>query len=187
MNFDTVLKKRCSIRKYSTAKVSLHEITKVAEASRFSPMAGNIHTVRLIIINEEKKKAELAEAAMQQYFIADAPYLIVICSDITQLSRSYKNQAEKYARQQAGAAIENMFLKATDLGLATCWVGAFDEKKVKTILNIPQNIHVEAILPIGRSTKKPRKAKKKPDLKMIAYFNKWGQGEIKPAKKPPAY
>jgi nitroreductase len=187
MNFDSVLRKRCSIRKYSTKKVSQNEIMKVVDASRFSPMAGNIPTVRLIIVDDEKKKAELAESALQQYFIADAPYILVVCSDITRLARSYKNQVEKYARQQAGAAIENMLLKIVDIGLASCWIGAFDEEKVKSILNIPVNIHVEALLPIGKPIKEKIRIKIKPGLKMITYFNKWGQREIKPQKKPPAY
>ncbi|MCK4721500.1 nitroreductase family protein, partial [bacterium] len=54
-------------------------------------------------------------------------YIIVVCSDITQLKRSYGSRAEMYGRQQAGAVIENILLKVTDLKLASCWVGAFDE------------------------------------------------------------
>lgn len=189
MTFDEILKKRHCTRKFSTKKIPLTEVIKVAEASRFSPMAGNIFTIKLIIVGEQEKKNEIAEAALQQYFLSDSSYIIVVCSDIANLSRSYENQAEKYARQQAGAAIENMFLKATDLRLACCWVGAFDEDKIKSILKIPDHIHVEALIPIGNQIKvkkKQIKSKTKPDLKQIVHFEKWGQREFKPIKKPEA-
>ena len=98
MSFDSILKKRASIRKYSSKKVSLKQVLEVAEAARYSPMAGNIFTVRIVVVNDEKKKNEISEAALKQYFIADASYVLVVCSEIDNLSRNYANQAEKYAR-----------------------------------------------------------------------------------------
>ncbi len=174
MDFDEVLKKRASIRKYSTKKVSFSNLVAVCEAARFSPMAGNIYTVRLIIVSDKKKKQELSEAALGQDFISDASYVIVVCSDLSNLRRSYGTKAEIYGRQQAGAAIENMLLKAADLKLGMCWVGAFDENAVKRILKIPDEIQVEALLPLSNPSGKTE-AKKKPDLKLITYFEKWGQ------------
>ena len=161
----------------------MQQALEVIEAARFSPMAGNIYTVRVILVQDEKKKAQISEAALQQYFIADASYVIVVCSEIEQLSRNYAHQAEKYARQQAGAAIENMLLKATDLGLASCWVGAFDEERVKAVLQVPEKVRVEAIIPLGNPTRKETQ-KRKPELKLITHFDKWGQREAKPERRP---
>lgn len=183
MDFDKVLKARHSVRKYSMKKVSFSDVVAVCEAACFAPMAGNIFTIRLIIVSDEKKKAELAEAALGQEFIAKAPYIIIICSDLQQVKRSYGSRAEIYARQQAGAAVENMFLKVMDLGLATCWVGAFDDNAVKRILQIPEQIQVEALLPIAYAFGK-EEAKKKLELKQILHFEKFGQRTEKPIKKP---
>ena len=185
MDFDKLLKKRCCIRRYSTKKVPFSKLIDVCEAARFTPMAGNIHTIKLIIVSNEKKKQELSEAALNQEFIAKAPYVIVVCSDLTQLERSYGTRAEIYGRQQAGAAIENMLLKATDLGLASCWVGAFDEDVVKRILQIPNSVKIEALLPIANPFGKTT-AKNKPPLKFMVYFEKWGLGTAKPQRKVPA-
>ncbi|MCL6500579.1 MAG: nitroreductase family protein [Candidatus Pacearchaeota archaeon] len=186
MEFDDVLKKRCSIRKYSTKKVSFSDIIKVCEASRYAPMAGNIHTLVLVIVSDKKKKIELGEAAVGQSFIADAPYIIVVCSNLGLVKRSYGTRGEIYARQQAGAAIENMLLKVIDLGLASCWIGAFDENLVKRILGIPDHdIQVEALLPIGNPTGK-NEPRKKMDLKLFTYYEKWGQRTEKPIIKPGA-
>ncbi len=188
MNFDDVISKRCSIRKYGTKKVSFNDVSKIIDVSRFAPCAGNIHTVRLVVVDDKDKKAELAEASLEQYFIADASYIIVVCSDTSHLARSYSEQADKYSRQQAGAAIENMLLKICELGLASCWIGAFDEEKVREALNIPNHIHVEALLPIAYCSNayKPTKSKK-PDAKFITFFDKWGKTVQKPPKKAPAY
>ncbi len=187
MNFDSILKKRSSIRKYSPKKISLAEVLKIAEAARYSPMAGNFPVLKIIIVGNQKKKSELAEAAAKQYFIADSSYIIVVCSEIKKLERSYEKRAEKYSKQQAGAAIQNMLLKTTELGLASCWIGAFDENAVRTVLNIPENVEVEALLPIGKEAKKikslKQKQRKKPELKSMTFFEKWGQTEFKPDKR----
>jgi len=185
MEFDELLKERKSVRNYSTKAVSFGDIVRVCEAARYSPMAGNIYTIRLIVVGNKETKAKLAGAALEQEFVADAPYVIVVCSDLANLARSYGARAEIYSRQQAGAAIENMLLKVTELGLATCWIGAFDDNAVKRILNIPEKIQVEAILPIANPLGKTTQ-KKKPELKQILYFEKWGQGTVKPIKKVPA-
>ncbi|MGB9707998.1 MAG: nitroreductase family protein [Candidatus Pacearchaeota archaeon] len=186
MYFDELLKERKCVRHYSSKPVRFDEIVAICEAARFSPMAGNIYTIKLIIVSDKETKAKLAEAALGQEFIKDAPYVLVVCSDLTNLTRSYGERGERvYSRQQAGAVIENMFLKAVELGVATCWVGAFEEKAVRRILKIPDKVQVEVILPIGIPAGKTA-TKKKPELKQIIYFEKWGQGTAKPVKRVPA-
>jgi len=169
MDFDKVLKKRTSVRRYSSKKVDVSSLTAVCEAARFIPVAGNIYTAKLIIVSDKKKKEEITEAALGQSFISDAPYVIVVCSDLSVLKKSY-------------GSIENMLLKITELELASCWVGAFDENAIKRILKIPDHIQIEAILPLANPFGK-EKAKKKPDLNMIVYFEKWGQRTAKPIRK----
>lgn len=184
MEFNEVLKERRSIRNFSVKGISLSQVIEICEAARYSPMAGNIYTIKLILVADKETKLKLADAALEQEFIADAPYILVVCSDLTNLLRSYGENAHIFSRQQAGAAIENIFLKVTELGLGTCWIGAFDEKAVKKILKIPDMIQVEALLPIAIPLSKPSE-KKKPDLKLILYFEKWKQSTAKPPKKVP--
>lgn len=176
-----MLEKRRSIRSYSIKKVAFKDIIAVCEAALSAPVAGNIYTIKLILVSDKKKKQELAEAAIDQEFIAEAHYVIAVCSDISQLLRSYSERGKTYARQQAGAAIENMLLKATSLGLACCWVGAFDENAVKRILGVPEEIQVEALLPIAYARGKA-KEKVRPDLKRVLNFERWGIKTTKPRK-----
>lgn len=176
-----MIKKRRSIRAYKTRKVPFSKIVKICEAARYAPMAGNIYTIRLIVVEDKEKKAKLAEASFHQDFIAEASHVIVVCSDLSLLKRSYGERAFIYGRQQAGAAIQNMLLKITELGLASCWIGAFDENAVKRILRIPESIQVEALLPVGFGREKPREIVK-PELKTILNFEFYG---LKVSKKEP--
>jgi len=142
------------------------------ELARLAPLAGNISTLRFILVQEQDKIQKLAEAS-QQSFIANTDCVVVVCSDPAQITRSYGEKAEKYARQQAGAAIENLLLKLTAQGLATCWVGAFYDDQVKSILGIPEDIEVEAIFPIGYEMPQKSKQRVKPDLTNIVYYDTW--------------
>ena len=80
-------------------------------------------------------------------------------------------------------AMEHLVLAAADLGLGTCWIGAFDEKKIKTILSIPDNIRIVALTPIGypaekqnfreKMTRKVIKSSKRKPLDEIVHYEKW--------------
>ncbi len=183
MDFDKLIKKRASIRRYSMKKVSASDLTAVCEAARFIPVAGNIYTIRLIVVSDKESKEKIAEACLGQEFVREASFLIVVCSDLSLLKRSYGSRAEIYGKQHAGAAIQNMLLKITDLELASCWIGAFDENAIKRILKIPEDIQVEAVLTLANPISE-EKPKKKPDLKHIIYFEKYGQKTANLEKKP---
>ena len=87
----------------------------------------------------------------------------------------YGERGEIYSHQQAGAAIQNMLLTATSLGIDSCWVGAFDEDMIKRVLGIQEYARPQAIIPIGYAAESP------PDpieytLENLMYLNKWKTG-----------
>jgi nitroreductase len=172
MDLDKAIKERHSVRNYKKdKKIDYRAIMDIIGAGNKAPLAGNTPCLKYLVVFDKKKIKELAESA-QQDFIADVDWVIVICSDKTMMTRSYYDRAERYARHQAGAIIENMLLKITDLGLASCWIGAFADNIVKRILSIPENIEVEAMIPIGYELGKG-KQKVKPDLDNMVFFNVW--------------
>lgn len=172
MELDKAIKERHSVRNYSSKAVKLVDVVTIINAGRFAPAAGNIPTVRFILVDDKEKKKKLADAALGQHFIATAQYVVVVCSDLKQMTRAYDDRGIIYARQQAGAAIQNMLLKAVDLGLASCWTGAFNDAAVKRILKIPKDVNVEALLPIGYSAGK-KVTRKKHELDKITHLNSW--------------
>lgn len=173
MEFDKVIKLRHSVRNFKKGKKpSYEEVISAIDCARQGPLAGNQPALKYILVTEKEKIKELASAS-QQDFIESVDYCIVVCSDKKFLKKSYYERGDVYARQEAGAAIVTILLKLTELGLASCWVGTFADEIVKRILKIPQEIDVEAILPVGYEIGKYEK-KFKPTLDSMMFFNGYG-------------
>ena len=172
MDLDKAIKERHNVRSFKkTKKIEYQKVIEAIDAASKAPLAGNITAVNFILVQDKEKIRALAVAA-QQDFLEQVDYIIVVCSDRKDLERNYYERGKSYAKQQAGAAIENMLLKITDLGLAACWVGAFSDQTVKRILDIPDEIDVEAMIPVGLELGQT-KQKPKPNLDRVLYYDKW--------------
>jgi hypothetical protein len=89
--------------------------------------------------------------------MAEAPIHIVVCSESPKAEQFYGIRGDRlYSIQNCAAAVENMLLATHAQGLASCWVGAFDEEMLKRTLGIPDDIRPQAILPIGYASESPR-------------------------------
>ena len=183
MDIDKAIKERHCVRNFKTTKKpSYREVIAAIEAATKAPLAGNIYSVKYVLV-QDKEKIKALSVAAQQDFIEDVDFVVVVCSDKKELERSYYARGEMYAKQQAGAAVENLFLKLTELGLSTCWIGAFSDDTVKRILRIPDNVDVEALLPIGYELGKG-KQQAKPDLDFVLFFDQWKNKFMKPRRMP---
>jgi nitroreductase len=161
-------------------KPDWRKIVRAIDATRFAPCAGGQFALKFILVSNEKKIAELAEAAQQDY-VGSAKYVVVAVSDDSKLVRSYGDRGVRYASLQAGAALENFWLALTEQGLVTAWVGYFYDEQVKSALGISDDMNVEAIFPIGKETKvKGSERRAKPDLDNVLYFEKWGNKKMVP-------
>ena len=150
MNVFEAIKTRRSIRVYANKNISKQHIDQLIEAARWAPSAGNTQPLELVVVKDGEIKRKLSEAALNQRFIEKAPVVIVICADITRSYRIYGNRGKNlYSIQDTAAATENILLAAQELGLATCWVGAFKENDVANAVEAPNNIIPLAIVPIG--------------------------------------
>jgi len=188
MDIDKVLKERHSARRFSTKKPKWQDIIEAIDAANTAPLAGNIYSLRYILIDDKEKIQQLAEASQQNFF-QNVDYVVAVCSDKTSVVKSYDERGEIYCRQQAGAAIENFLLKIVDLGLSSCWVGAFVDDEVKRILGLPyddENLQVEALLPVGYEMPGKAEQKRKPNLDNVLWFNKWKNKYMKEPRKPEA-
>lgn len=175
MQLESAIKKRKSVRKYSGKKPDWRKILQALDYFRFAPMAGNLCTMKCILI-DDKKKIKSIEEASQQKFVGDVDYIVVVVSDRGRVKKMYDHFDKGFGAQQAGAAIQNILLGLTEKGLATCWVGFFEESIVKRELGISDSLVVEAILPIGIESKVGLgKEKLKPSLDSLVFFNKWGK------------
>lgn len=189
MKLDKIIKNRHSVRKFKNKKADWRDVIECVDSMRFAPMAGGIFSLRIIIVEKKELIEKIAQSA-QQEFISNASYVVVICTDKKMSENAYEERAERYCRQQAGAAIENFLLKIEDKNLASCWVGAFDDNSLKRELSIPENIFVEAVLPVGIEHEKyyriRGKRKTKANMDSILFFNKYGNKKMRAPVKPEA-
>lgn len=184
MQLDKAIQSRKSVRRFHLdKKPDWRKIIRAIDAVRFAPTAGGLSGIRFIIVDDPKKIQALKDAC-QQDFVGTAKYIVVVTSEIVQLKRSYDDRAEMFARQQAGAAIQNFLLKLTEFELATCWVGYFDESQVRRAIAIPEDTLVEAMFPIGIETKEKTKSiPQKPELENIVRFNIWKNKFMEPKQR----
>jgi len=173
MQLDKAIQERKSVKRFKEKKPDWRDIIECIDSARYAPMAGNIFSMRFILIEDKDVIQKIADAA-QQDFVAQAKYVVVACSRPKQTVNAYGSQGKIYCRQQAGAAIQNFLLSIEQKGLATCWVGHFVERMIKQALQIPGDIDVEAVFPIGYQLDKKFTKKTKTDLDRALFFHKYG-------------
>jgi len=151
------IRNRRSIRAFTDETVAEKEIEKLIEVARWAPSAGNIQPWEFIIVRDSKIKQGLCKAALDQEFIKEASVVIVVCANPMRSAQGYGLRGiNLYCLQDTAAATQNILLAAYAMGLATCWVGAFDEEKAKEVLGVPEGVRPVAIVPVGHSAEKPR-------------------------------
>lgn len=169
------IRTRRSARSFLHLPVEWDKIGAILDAGRMAPCAGNLQNWQFLVVIDTEKRKKIAEASAQQYWIADAPIYIIICIKPEITEKYYGIRGERLYNVQNGAAVaQNMLLMAHALGLASCWIGAFDEEKVKRICLIPDRARPQIILPIGYSNEVvpiPPKL----TLENVTFLNKYGE------------
>lgn len=156
MEFMDVISKRRSVRKYKPDPVPEEDIEYILEAARLAPSWANSQCWKFIVVIDPEIKEELAKAGNS--WIAAAPVVIVACADP---SRPGTKGDQEYYMLDVGIAMEHLVLAATDRGLGTCWIGAFDEEAAKSALGVPENIRIVASTPLGYPDQEPGPRKRR--------------------------
>ena len=168
MDVQQAIKTRRSVRSYKAEPVPEEKLKKVLEAARLAPSAHNEQEWKFIVVKDAKRRKELAEAALGQSFIAQAPVVIVAVA--TDPEPVLSSGVPAYAVDLA-IAVEHMALQATEEKLGTCWIGAFNQEGVKNILKILGRCKVVALLPLGYPADKPRPKSRKSLEEIVSYEN----------------
>lgn len=178
--FDCIRTRR-SIRKYKDKQVPWDNIVTIMQAGKYAPSAGNLQNWKFIVIKDDDKRKAIAEASLQQWWMEKAPIYIAVCGEPEKAERFYGSRGRRlYMIQAIAAAIENMLLTAHSLGLGACWVGAFDEDKIRRLLSLPEQADVHAIITIGYPDEKPEMPTKF-RIEHMMFFEKWW-GRVDPPK-----
>lgn len=170
--FECVTTRR-SVRKYLDTPVEWDKVGTVLEAGRAAPSAGNLQNWRFVVVLDKDKRHQIADAALQQSWMKNAPLHIIVCSEPKKAEQFYGLRGERlYSVQNCAAAIQNMLLTAHSLGLGSCWVGAFDEEMLKRVLNIPEEVRPQAIITLGYSAEKA-KAPVRYRIEDVVFLETW--------------
>ncbi|RLF44033.1 MAG: nitroreductase family protein [Thermoplasmata archaeon] len=171
MELKEAIEKRASIRRYKSIPVGKEIVEKLLYYANLAPSAGNLQARDFIIVDDAEIKRELAKAAYNQNFIQEAPIIVVFCANLRRISPYGERGQRFYCLQDVAAAIQNFMLAAVDEGLATCWIGAFDDDSVAKILELPEWIKPVAIVPVGYAGEKSETSRM--DVKKLIHYNKW--------------
>jgi len=170
MNVFDAIRTRRSIRKYLNKPVEREKLSKILEAARLSPSAANRQPWRFIVVTDQKIKEELRAAYDEDWFVS-APVIIVGCALPSEAW--VRSDGEEYWKVDLAIAMQNLILEAWDLGLGTCWIGAFREDEVKRILGIPDEARVVALAPLGYPAEEKDPVTKRKPLEEIVSYNYW--------------
>lgn len=163
------IKKRRSVRRYRPDPIPEEILMRVMEAARYSPSGKNLQPWRFILVKDPSLKQRLVNASVGQSFIAEAPVIVVACGFPDRCYSRMGNYMKSWPIDVA-IAVEHLILQAQEEGLGTCWIGAFEENEVKPILNIPDEVRVLALTPLGYPDEDPLSRGRK-SLKEIVSFD----------------
>ncbi|MBC7081200.1 MAG: nitroreductase family protein [Thermoplasmatales archaeon] len=171
MELKEAIKNRRSIRKFSYKKFDIEKLINILYLANLAPSAGNLQAREFIIVDKKEIKEKIAEASYGQKFISSAPFVVVFCANERRIL-PYGKRGKLYCIEDTCAAVENFLLSAFDEGLATCWVGAFDEEEIAKILNLPSYIKPVAIVPVGYADEEPEE-KELREINDMIHYNGW--------------
>lgn len=146
MNVTEAIRSRRSIRSFKKQKIESEKLQAILEAARLAPSARNEQEWLFIVIRHPETLKKLAFACEDQLHIAEADTAICCCladnPDPNDLSRILRYE-------DVAVANAFMMLQATELGIGSCWIGSFNDKKLRTMLRIPDNLTIHSLMALG--------------------------------------
>lgn len=167
MDFERLILTRQSDRRYMPDPVSREDVLKCLEAARMSPSACNSQPWKFIVVDDKAKLAEMADAAEglgMNKFTRDVPVMVaVVLEKMNATARLGSLLKHKdYSMLDLGMAVEHFCLQAADLGLGTCIMGWFDEKRIARLLGVPRGKRIPLIISLGYPENPTRRKVRKP-------------------------
>ena len=166
MNFSELVTKRYSVRAYKPDPVEEEKLQQVLEAARMAPTAVNLQPFQIIVIHTAGREAELNRIYGRDWFV-QAPLIICACGIPT---RGWsRGDGKSYTDVDVAIVVDHMTLAAADVGLGTCWIGAFDPVAAREVLGLPDDVEPVAFMTLGYPADRLRTKKRKPLSELVRY------------------
>jgi len=166
MDFIELAKKRYSVRAYKSTPIEYHKLQVVLDAARLAPTAANRQPFQIIIIQTQDRQEELLRIYNKPWFV-EAPLIICICC-IPSESWTRKD-GKSYCDIDAAIVMDHLILAATDQGLGTCWVGAFEPEEARKVLQLADAVEPIAFTPLGYPNDQPGDLVRKTIEELLRY------------------
>jgi len=166
MEYFELIKSRYSVRAYRPDPVEDDKLQNVLEAARLAPTADNRQPFQLIVVHTRGREAELRQIYNREWF-TQAPLLICACG-VPRLSWVRRDQ-RRYLDVDVAIVMDHLILAATDLGLGTCWIAAFNAEAARRILRIPPEVEPLIFTPLGYPADTPPEKVRKPLTELVRY------------------
>lgn len=170
MNIYETIAARQSVRAFEDKDIPEDVLLRLLGAARLAPSACNKQEWRFVVVRDAGRRKELGQAARGQAFVGEAPVVLVCCAETDGHVMSCGQQCYPI---DVAIAMDHITLAAAAEGLGTCWIGAFDEARVKEILSIPSEIRVVELLPIGYPADPSPAEKQRLPLNEIVKYERW--------------
>lgn len=176
LTFAELAKMRQSDRKYKNQVVEKEKLIQCLETARISPSANNSQPWKFVVVDDFEKKEQIAECTIglgMNKFTHQCPVIVAVVLErqnfMSTIGSMIKNK--DYSLFDVGIAVNQFCLQAADLGLGTCIIGWFDEKKIKKILGV-KNRRIPLLISVGYPDAPTREKVRKP-LDMMSSWNKY--------------
>ncbi len=170
MDVFEAIRMRRSIRKYKPRPVEKEKLERVLEAGRLAPSAVNRQPWHFIVVTDPSVREALRASYGQDWFV-NAPVIIAACADTD--SAWVRRDGEPYWKVDVAIAFQNMILCATEEGLGTCWIAAFNEDAARKALKIPEKVRIVALTPLGYPDETKGEVTDRKPLKEIVHYEHW--------------
>jgi nitroreductase len=170
MNVFEAIKTRRSVRKYKPQPIPEDHLKQILTAAQLAPSAGNKQPWRFVVVKDPETKKKLGVIARNQTWISDAGVVVAALA----MDKKSPEVYERWAERDVMTAVEHMVLSAWELGYGACWIGAFEEDKVKELLKVPKEMTVIILLPIGVPDQKPEPRGRK-NLEELFHLDQYGK------------
>jgi nitroreductase len=170
MNFAELVTKRYSVRAYKSDPVEDDKLEQILEAARLAPTAANRQPFQLIVIRTAGREAALRRIYHRSWF-SQAPLLICACA-VPDQAWYRRTDGKNYSYVDVAIVVDHITLAATELGLGTCWVAAFDVAATRDLLRLPDEVEPVAFTPLGYPADKPQPKTRK-SLSELVRYERW--------------
>jgi len=169
MEFIALARKRYSVRSYKAELIEDDKLQLALQAAHLAPTAANRQAFRLIVVRTKSRESELLRIYNRPWFV-QAPVVICMCAIPDEAW--VRSDGKNYSDVDAAIVMDHLVLAATDLGLGTCWIGAFDPVAARQVLGVPQQVAPIAFTPLGYPADQPP-AKRRKNLDDLVKYDHW--------------